>query len=156
MVISGYGYPWGTQHIEPVLDVIPCLLNRDCGYSYWYQWLLCCTPFPWHIITRIRVVYIWGAEWTRVWSTCSYPLSRKLFIQVFYKQPVPSQNNVGADAESTSWDKVQECPVICSYLLAISSKKNNQLHSHTLTHKQSFIMCASWKHIHFHYTRHEQ
>lgn len=41
--ISGYGQPWGTQYIKPVLDFIPCLLNWHCGYKnlgHWYQWLL--------------------------------------------------------------------------------------------------------------------
>jgi len=50
-----------------------------------------CTPFPWHTITIIRVVYIWGAEWPRFWSTSSYPLPRKLFIPVVYKERVPSK-----------------------------------------------------------------
>jgi len=43
---------------------------------------------------------------------------------------------VGADSESAAWDKFQECPVAHT-ILAISSKKNNQLHSHALTHKVS-------------------
>lgn len=50
-----------------------------------------CTPVPWPTITIIGVVYIWGAEWSMVWSTSSYPLPRKLFIQLVYKQPVPSE-----------------------------------------------------------------
>jgi hypothetical protein len=49
---------------------------------------------------------------------------------------------VGANFESAAWDKFQECPVAHT-ILAISSKKNNQLHNHALTHKQSFIRRAS-------------
>jgi len=58
-----------------------------------------CTPFPWPTITKIRVVYMWGAEWPRVWSISSYPLPRKLFIQVVYKQPVPSKEEFHPTAQ---------------------------------------------------------
>jgi hypothetical protein len=85
-----------------------------------------CKPFPWHTITIIKVVYIQGAEFQS--------LARNSFI--------PLHNNVGADSDSSAWDKLQECPVSCSYYISYLLKKKPITQS--CINPQSFIRRASW------------